>query len=614
MRRRFVVLAGVLAGVLTLGARSPVSFAAEGAAAMVEHEFEAAIRTVTPATVYCVAKPGLGPGSGSSGVIITKTGYVLSDGDAGVYFRPVKGPDGKPVAEKAYSDEVEIRIPDLKKGSYQVYPAKVVRRVAAIDSTLLKITAPPASGFPFVAPRTSSDLAVGQFTFAMGMSFGQEAGAAALTGGIVAALVPAPKDQPGGPWSEVHTSAAVNPGVNGGPLVDVEGGLVGVISTWGAPEKDNPFQFLGKAYPIDRIRHAYRDVPEAAAIFPDPKTLPARSKQSALLETAFESAAKAAYPSVVSLEIARPEAFVMRVPQLKEGGMKRYEGPVSGVVASADGWIVSSLYDFANTAPLAYFGYPNEIAATLGRITSVTAHFPDGTSVPARIVAHDQRLGVVCLKAELPAGYVAKTLTVAPAESHQQGRMVLCVGNPFGAARFPAPLLTVGMYSRLHRPDDEKAWRGDFQTDAGMTDGNCGGALVDVHGRLLGLATLWDPAGQGRASGIGFGIPWDRIVAALPVLEAGISLSYGNGWLGIGWGQATDGIRITLLQKDGPAAKAGLAIGDLVKSVDGSVVARLFDAQELVRVHNAGDKVTFVVDRGGESKEIVIELAKRPGW
>ena len=51
-----------------------------------------------------------------------------------------------------------------------------------------------------------------------------------------------------------------------------------------------------------------------------------------------------------------------------------------------------------------------------------------------------------------------------------------------------------------------------------------------------------------------------------------------------------------------------------MKSVDGSVVTRLFDAQELVRVHNAGDKVTFVVDRGGESKEIVIELAKRPGW
>ena len=43
----------------------------------------------------------------------------------------------------------------------------------------------------------------------------------------------------------------------------------------------------------------------------------------------------------------------MRVPQLKDGqGMKRYEGPVSGVVASTDGWIVSSLYNFANTAPL----------------------------------------------------------------------------------------------------------------------------------------------------------------------------------------------------------------------------------------------------------------------
>lgn len=594
------------------------SAAEPGAAALVEKEFSAAIRALSPATVFCLAREDRGPSPGSSGVLVTKTGYVLSDGDAGAYFKPVKGPGGKPVPEKVYAEEVEIRIPDLKKGTYGVYMAKVVRRVAPIDSTLLKITNPPAGGFPFVPPSTADQLDVGAYTFAMGMAFGRnDQGTGTLTAGIVSSLVPAPVADGVGRWLELYTSAAVNPGVNGGPLVDADGALVGIISSWGSPEPDNPFQFLGKAYPIDRIRRAYRDLPEAAAVFPDPKSLVGRSKQTALLERAFGLAARKAGASVVSLEIARSEPFLMRVPQVQDPkqGLKRYAGPVSGVLVSKDGWIVSSVYSFANTEPLAWPGYPNDIVETFGKITGVTAHFPDGTSLPARIVAHDQRIGLVCLKVEPPATSAWVPIEAAPAEAATVGRLVLLVGNPFGAKRNPAPLLTVGMYSRLHAADDDKAFRGNFQTDAGMTDGNVGGALVDVRGQILGLATLWDPAATGRNSGIGFGIPWPRVLAALPDLQAGKTVKFGSGFLGVSWSQvdASGGVRIDTLQPAGPAEKGGLKVGDVIVAVDDREVHKVFQAQEGIRVREVGDKVKLVVLRGQTTRlEIVVELGKRP--
>ena len=254
-RARWSLLATLLCAAATL---TPATASGDGAATLVEKEFAAAIRTVTPATVFIVAKPSLGPSPGSSGVIVTRNGYVLSDKDAGAYYRQRTGADGKPITgrggrpdmEVVHADDVEVRFPDLKRGTYEVFPAKVVRRVPDLDSTLLKIVAPPGKTFPAVVPSDSDHLDVGHFAFAMGMTFPNPTatgGAASLTGGVISALIPQPPGSEGGRWADVYTSAAVNPGVNGGPLVDVEGRLVAIISTWGRLEDANPFQFLGQA-------------------------------------------------------------------------------------------------------------------------------------------------------------------------------------------------------------------------------------------------------------------------------------------------------------------------------------------------------------------------------
>jgi hypothetical protein len=72
------------------------------------------------------------------------------------------------------------------------------------------------------------------------------------------------------------------------------------------------------------------------------------------------------------------------------------------------------------------------------------------------------------------------------------------------------------MLSRVHADDAVECWGGAFQTDANMTDGTVGGALVDVRGRFLGLGTLWLTVQQGRNPGIGYGVPGTKLLAAPP--------------------------------------------------------------------------------------------------
>ena len=590
-----------------------------GAAALVEREFQVAIKTVTPATVFIMPKGH--DAVGSSGVLVTKNGWVLSDGAAGEYVTVLDKKAGTTRVDT--TDVVEVRVPDLKHGTFQVYAGKVVKRAPDIDSSLVKVDVPPSTGFSFVVPRTADDLHVGSFTFAMGTAFGHaEGGAASLTAGIVSALVRAPETAAGagaGRNLEIISSAAVNPGVNGGPLVDAEGALVGIVSSWGQLDDKNPFQLLAKAFPIDRIRAAYKGDPAAAGVFTDDRTPPPRSKDSDLLEAAISLAAHAARPGVASLEIARKTPYsqivVRRSHRAGDVTIPHYAGPVSGVVVSDDGYVITSLYNLGNVIGLAGGGGPGLLEEGLAGITGVVVHFPGGPSAPATLVAQDQRLGVALYKAALPEGKKVVPISPGAPEAVHVGRLVLCLGNPYGASPVADPLTTLGILSRIHPPDADAAWRGDFQTDAAVTDANCGGAMVDVHGQCLGLATLWNPAMTGRSSGIGFGVPWERIAAALPTLKQGKSVVFKNGWLGVGMSDDDGGsVRLNLVADDSPAKRAGLLVGDVIAVADGRKVAILQDVRDAIRAHDPGEKVKFLVRRAGKDLDIEVVLGKNPDF
>lgn len=604
-----------------LGALGAEAAEEKGTLPGIERNFKDAISRVTPATVVCVAKGASKDQPGSSGVIVSKKGLVLSDADASAVL--TQGEGGK--VSRRDADEVEVRVPDLAKGTFKAYTGKVLRRHREADTCLIRIVDAPSAGFAkFVPMGSSEDVQVGDYAFAMGNSFGLSAeGTPSLTAGVVAALVPLPAGHAQGAHEFIYTTAAVNPGVNGGPLVDLEGRLIGTISTFVLPEKAEPFQFLGKAIPVQRLRAVYGDLPEAAELFPVAKVEKARSADAAALEAAYHAAAQAAYPRVASLLVERREPFAMLAPGPRGPlPVARFQGPVSAVVVDDAGTLVTSLYNLTNTFTLVNppgvgetVPPPFALETGLAGITGLTAVLSDGTRLSARLVGVHPRAALAVLQADLPKGgtYALPALRVTPPEDWKEGRFALALGNPFGEKPLPSPLLAVGILSKQHAPSASAAWRGWWQTDAGVTDANCGGALVDLRGRLLGLLHVWAPLQHGRSSGIGFVLPWAEVEQAVKQVRSG--QVPGRGYLGASFGLDAGSVAIDKLTDGAPGILAGLKAGDRIESVDGRPIPDVQDLIAFLRFHWEGETVRFTVRRDGEKKplEIPVTLGRRPG-
>lgn len=598
----------------------PADVQAKGSLRGIEDEFRKAIEQVTPATVVCVPRD-VPPNEAlmSSGVVVTRSGFILSHGHVGLRRR-----EGEREPERL--DDIEVRIPDLESGGFSSYAAVVVHRDLQADTALLRILEPPAGGFPgFLAPATSSQIQVGDYGLVMGNAFGMAAEAPpTLTAGVVSSLTLLPEGSSSGRIEWIYTSAAVNNGVSGGPFADIDGRLVGTVSGVLPPRPDEPYQFLGKVVPIDRLRAAYADVPEATEVFGEVESSRSRAKQAEALQQVYRFTARRAYDAVVSIEVSRRTPLNTVV--VNPGGrppkvpMHRYGGSVSGVLLDADGWVVTSMYHLTNTFLLAepqfaqVLGADGDWEAGLRAVEGTQVHFADGSSAPASVVAWDGRLGIALLKADMEArGAEAPAPTVlepAPEDTLVPGRMVLAVGNPFGSSPLADPLLTVGVLSKRHDPAGWDAWRGQWQTDAGTTDANCGGAVVDLHGRLVGMLQIWEPSRHGRNSGIGFVVPIQAIVDALPGLKEGRSPT--PGYLGVRFREGAEKAVISEVVEGSAADAAGLRIGDEIVRVDGDTCASLGEVVVRLRRRWEGDAVEMEIVRDGRSTDIEARLGPRP--
>lgn len=583
-----------------------------------EAEFKDAIERVETATVVVVPRDVPGGGAGLSGVIISKTGLVLTHAHAG---RIDEAARGKPAMTR-YVDEVDVRVPNLKKGTFTNYRARVVRRFPELQVAIARFEEPPKAGFSsFLAPATAADLRVGSFTFAMGNAFGMaDEMPPSLTAGVVAAIVRRAGTTDIAGAETIYTTAAINPGVSGGPLVDVKGRLVGIVMGWvdAAAEPMAPFQFLGRVCPIDRVRAAVASIPEARDAFEKSPPKALLTPESDALEMVLGRTAVNARPGIASLEVRRkvPVSSTTLGPAGKPVDLPRYRGPVSAFVVSEDGLLATALYNVTNLATLVNPQFAGLLApeattrAGIDAIEGATATFPDGLSVPAKLVAVHEPLGVALFRAELPEGRRVRPLEAAPPDAFAEGRFVLVVADPYGATQPPEPFLSFGILSKLHADDAPDAWRGHWQTDARATDGNCGAAVVDLRGRLLGMLTLWNPVRHQRASGIAFVLPWKLLAAALPEMSQG--RSFRRPLLGIQWDtSAVAGARILKVSAGSAAAVAGLKDGDEIVEFEGRPIASRDDFVAVASGLWAGDVVRLKIRRGPDVIELRATLGAR---
>jgi Do/DeqQ family serine protease len=315
-------------------------------------------------------------------------------------------------------------------------------------------------------------------------------------------------------------------------------------------------------------------------------------------------AAKVASPAVVSIATTQAKAAKSNDPNdlwfrffygEREDDTPQ-QGLGSGVIVSPEGYILTNNHVIEGA---------EEIEVTLS----------DSRRAIAQVIGTDPDTDLAILRINLDR---LPVITLGNSDAAQVGDRVLAIGNPFGVGQ----TVTSGIVSALGRNQlGINTFENFIQTDAAINPGNSGGALVDVNGSLLGINTAIYSRSGGNM-GIGFAIP---VSTARQVLEGIVrDGQVVRGWVGIEpmaltpelaetFGlKVTEGVLITGVLQNGPAAKAGLRPGDLLLKVAGRPVTTVGEVLTQVAALTPGQRATFEVSRRNESLSLQVTPAQRP--
>jgi S1-C subfamily serine protease/predicted esterase len=295
-------------------------------------------------------------------------------------------------------------------------------------------------------------------------------------------------------------------------------------------------------------------------------------------EQAIQAAVARIAPSIVQIETSGGTEMVGSGPQGPQ--VRKATGPTTGLVIEADGYIITSAYNFANKPTAVFVAIP-------GRPERLVA----------RTVATDHTRMLTLLKVDASALSVPPW---APKLDIRVGQTAIALGRTWvGADELPTQ--SVGIISALGR-----IWGKAIQTDAKVSPVNYGGPLVDIGGRVMGVLVPASPQGQDETagvewydSGIGFAIPMEDIHAVLGRLKQGQDLRRGL----LGFAAQNPDIYgappvIAAVVPDSAAAKAGLKVGDLLTEVAGMHVERQAQVMHVLGGKYEGDTISVKVRRG----------------
>jgi len=247
--------------------------------------------------------------------------------------------------------------------------------------------------------------------------------------------------------------------------------------------------------------------------------------------------------------------------------------------------------------------------------SAFTVIMDDGTELDAKLVGRDKRTDLAVLKVEEKRKFTY--VDFADDASIRVGDWVVAVGNPFGLGG----TVTAGIVSARGRDIGAGPYDDFIQVDAAVNRGNSGGPTFNLSGEVIGINTaIFSPSGGNV--GIAFAIP---ATTARTVIDDLIkSGSVERGWLGVQIQPVTadiaeslglanaEGALVNDPQKDAPAAKAGIAAGDVVTAVDGVTVKDPRDLAKKIAAMDPGKTVEVTVWRNGRSETIKVELGTLP--
>jgi putative serine protease PepD len=279
-------------------------------------------------------------------------------------------------------------------------------------------------------------------------------------------------------------------------------------------------------------------------------------------------------------------------------------GNGSGEVIRSDGYILTNDHVISSIVG--------------GGHLSVT--FADGTRVNATVTGHDPRTDLAVIKIAPP--FDLRVIALGATGDVHVGQPVVALGAPLGLSS----TVTSGIVSALDRTVELPTGEGKqallvsaIQTDAAINPGNSGGALVDCQGRLVGVPTAGAavPGGGGGSIGLGFAIPVDLAIAVANELIAHGRAQHSSMGLAATpispqaaqMAGKPSGLAVTAVVPGGPAAKAGLRVGDVITSIDGQAAESANQLEAVMLTKRAGETVSVEYFRAGQTFKATITLA-----
>lgn len=277
----------------------------------------------------------------------------------------------------------------------------------------------------------------------------------------------------------------------------------------------------------------------------------------------------------------------------------------SGIIISEDGYILTNNHVISSESSSSYYA--------ISEATGIKVNlYNDKESYTATVVGTDAYTDLAVLKID-KTGLTPATL--GSSDDLKVGEYVMAIGNPLGMDYS----VTTGVISAVNREvqSDGTTYLA-IQTDAAINSGNSGGALVNANGEVIGINTL-KLAGNG-IEGIGFAIP---ISSTTSIVDQLIEFSeVKRPFIGIS-GSSVDetitkkynvpqGIYVEEIEKDSPAEKAGLQVGDIITKFEDTEVKSVNELNRVKNTHSIGDKVNITIIRNGEETKIEIILGETP--
>jgi serine protease Do len=323
---------------------------------------------------------------------------------------------------------------------------------------------------------------------------------------------------------------------------------------------------------------------------------PAAAPQAATLPD-LSHLAEGAIPAVVGVITTQAPPPGAEDEQLKDLFERLHDGPRrgigSGFVIQRDGWILTNAHVVEGAS---------RIEVDLGG---------GAAKLPAKVIGADAESDVALLKVD--AGHPLATVPLGDSDRVTIAEWVLVIGSPFGLDH----TVTKGIVSHTGRTDISPVGRPgsyDFiQTDASINPGNSGGPILNLRGEVIGIATAVNATGQG----IGFAIPINMAKEIVGQLrERGRVV---RSWLGVAVREAPPeaglvraGVVVTEVATGGPAAAAGLRIGDVITGFQGHDIRNSGRLRWYVSTAGVGREVELRLRRGGSERSVRVSLVQVP--